>query len=225
MVRKILRVMAVIFAIVFTGVALSPAMLYLYGLHLIPDEVLAAPPPRVLPATATTALWASLGGTGVPRIERHNPYTLIWKFWKYTFPDPPESQAATLGSRALLWNAPDLSPHHKRHLASISAYIWVGRHWTAEQALSASLSQAYFGHRYYGLEAAAQGYFGLPSAQLSLEQMAHLVVVPRGPSRFDPWCNPDRNQEAARKTMSRLPQAQPDQPIHLIAAPAGACSG
>ena len=222
--KKILRAIVVIFAVVFAGVALSPAMLYLYGLHWIPDEALAAPPPRVLPATATAALWASLGGTGAPRIGQNNPYTFLWRLWQN--PESlksPESMVAAAGARVLSRDVPPLSPL-RWQIVYASAEIWVGRHWTAEQALSASLSQAYFGHRLYGLEAAAQGYFGVPSAQLSLEQMAHLVVVPRSPTIFDPWCNPEENQQAARKVMSRLPQASPDQPIHLIAAPTGACS-
>jgi hypothetical protein len=221
--RKILGVIAVIFAVALAGVAMSPAVLYLYGLRQIPDEVLAAPP-QILPAAATAALWAHLGGTGAPRIERSNPYTLIWLFLKGgPLAASPEDQVAGLGSRALLRRVPDF-PRDRRLIVSVSAGIWVGWHWTAEQALSAHLTESYFGHRFYGLEAAAQGYFGLPSAQLSLEQMAHLVIVPRSPSRFDPWCNPERNQAAARQAMSRLPQARPDAPIHLMAAPAGACS-
>ncbi|MCL2309941.1 MAG: transglycosylase domain-containing protein [Proteobacteria bacterium] len=224
--KKTLRTIAAFFAVLLIGVALSPMLFYLYGLHGIPDEALAAPP-QVLPATATSTLWASLGGAETPQIERNNPYTFLWRFFNETsHPQAPESRATELGSQALLKRVPDFWSLStiRRLLVSVSAYIWVGRHWTAEQALSAYLGQAYFGHGFFGLEAAAQGYFGSPSAQLGWEQMAHLVVVTRAPSRFDPWCNPDRNQEAARQTLSRLPQAQLDKPIHLIAAPADACS-
>lgn len=45
---------------------------------------------------------------------------------------------------------------------------------------------AYFGHGYYGLEAASCGYFGRPAAQLTLVQGAMLAGVVNAPTQDDP---------------------------------------
>lgn len=57
------------------------------------------------------------------------------------------------------------------------------------------LNQIYFGAGAYGIEAAAQEYFGIPASQLSVEQAALLAGLPQAPSRL----NPRRNPEAAQR--------------------------
>lgn len=54
------------------------------------------------------------------------------------------------------------------------------------EILEQYLNRAYFGHGAYGLEAAAQTYFQRPAASLSDAQASLLMVLPRGPSRYDP---------------------------------------
>jgi membrane peptidoglycan carboxypeptidase len=49
---------------------------------------------------------------------------------------------------------------------------------------------AYYGHGYYGLEAASCGYFGRPPAQLSLVQAAMLAGVVNAPTYDDPLTYP-----------------------------------
>jgi hypothetical protein len=197
-------------------------VLYVYGLGQIPEQAFSAPPP-VLPAMATKEAWVYLGGAGEPRIARLNPYTYLGLLLQGDDRLSPERQVAMMGARALVRDMPHLR-FPERVLAQISAIIWVGQHWTAEQALSAFLAWAYFGHRFSGLEAAAQGYFGVPVDRLRPDQLAHLVVVTRAPTQLDPWCHANQNQSAARYVMSRLPQEPENKPLGLIEAPAGACS-
>ncbi len=51
------------------------------------------------------------------------------------------------------------------------------------------LNRAYFGAGAYGLDAAAQTYFGKPARELSLAQAAVLAAVPNAPSRLAPSNN------------------------------------
>ncbi len=48
------------------------------------------------------------------------------------------------------------------------------------------LNRAYYGHDAYGIEAAAQRYFGKPAASLSVGEATLLAVVPRAPTAYDP---------------------------------------
>ena len=48
------------------------------------------------------------------------------------------------------------------------------------------LNRAYYGHGAYGIEAAAQRYFGKPAVSLSVGEATLLAVVPRAPTAYDP---------------------------------------
>jgi len=220
-VKKALRIFVALLALAAACAATSPLVLYLLGLRLVPQDQLTlsiAP----MPQKPIAVVWASLGGSGAPRIDCVNPYTFVWRLWSAAPAASPEDQVAILGSRALLGRAPRLS-RAKWKLASASAYIWTTRHWTAEQAISTFLAQAYFGHGFTGLEAAARGYFGRAAVDLSSEQLAHLIVVTRAPSNLDPWCHGYRNRSAAREVIARLPADSTLGPLNLLPPPANAC--
>ena len=48
------------------------------------------------------------------------------------------------------------------------------------------LAEVYFGHGFYGLPAAAEGYFGVTPAQLSWAQASMLAGLVQAPSAYDP---------------------------------------
>ena len=52
------------------------------------------------------------------------------------------------------------------------------------------LNQTYYGGWSYGVEAAAQTYFGKPAAQLDLAESALLAGLPQAPSAYDPFADP-----------------------------------
>ncbi len=53
--------------------------------------------------------------------------------------------------------------------------------YSKQQILEAYLNRVYFGHGYYGIEAAALGYFGKPAAQLNAVEAATLAGLIKGP--------------------------------------------
>ncbi|MCL6521625.1 MAG: transglycosylase domain-containing protein [Firmicutes bacterium] len=64
--------------------------------------------------------------------------------------------------------------------------IRIARLYSKRQILEFYLNQVYFGHGAYGVEAAAQTYFGKPASQLTLAQSALLAGLVNAPSALDP---------------------------------------
>ncbi len=67
-----------------------------------------------------------------------------------------------------------------------------------DEILSLYLNHIYFGHGRYGVEEAAQFYFGKPVTDLSLGEAALLAGLPQSPGRLSPLRNPKRAK--ARQT-------------------------
>jgi penicillin-binding protein 1C len=98
-----------------------------------------------------------------------------------------------------------------------------------DEILALYLNQTYYGGLAYGVEAAAQTYFGKSAAQLILPECALLAGLPQAPGLYNPFTNPDLARER-RNTVLRLmkeagyigeeEQAEAeDAPIHLNPAP------
>ncbi|HSO73167.1 MAG TPA: PBP1A family penicillin-binding protein [Thermodesulfobacteriota bacterium] len=66
------------------------------------------------------------------------------------------------------------------------------------------LNQIYLGHGAYGVEAAAQTYFGKNSKELTLAESALLAGLPQAPSRYSPFLNFQRAKERQRYVLKRM---------------------
>ena len=75
---------------------------------------------------------------------------------------------------------------------------------TKEEILERYLNQVYFGHGYYGIKTAAQGYFHKELDQLNLKEIAMLVGLPRAPSFYDPTKNLKYSLIRANQVIKRL---------------------
>ncbi|MCW2633842.1 MAG: Peptidoglycan glycosyltransferase [Blastococcus sp.] len=69
--------------------------------------------------------------------------------------------------------------------------IKLDNNFSKKQILENYLNTIYFGRGAYGIEAAANTYFGVPAAKLTAQQGAVLAVLIRSPSRYDPAANPN----------------------------------
>jgi penicillin-binding protein 1A len=67
----------------------------------------------------------------------------------------------------------------------------LSRRFSKDEILQKYLNEVYFGHGAYGVEAAAQTYFGVDASRLDLLQSATLAGIIAAPSRFDPISNRD----------------------------------
>ncbi len=64
--------------------------------------------------------------------------------------------------------------------------------YSKDKILELYLNQIYLGNGAYGVETAAQRYFGKPVRNLNLAEAATLAALPKGPERYNPRRFPDR---------------------------------
>jgi 1A family penicillin-binding protein len=63
------------------------------------------------------------------------------------------------------------------------------RRYSKDQILEMYLNQILYGNRAYGIEAAAETYFGKPARELTIAQASFLAGLPQAPSYYDPYTN------------------------------------
>ena len=78
-----------------------------------------------------------------------------------------------------------------RKLFEIDLALQVERRYSKDEILSMYLNTVYFGGGYYGIEAAAQGYFHCSAAELTTAQAAALAAVLSSPDAYAPHLHPD----------------------------------
>ncbi|MCG0274538.1 MAG: penicillin-binding protein 1A [Thermosediminibacteraceae bacterium] len=82
--------------------------------------------------------------------------------------------------------------------------IQIERHYTKDQILEFYLNQIYFGHSAYGVEAAAQTYFGKSVKDLSLAESAMLAGITKGPSIYSPYINFEKAKERQAVVLNEM---------------------
>jgi penicillin-binding protein 1A len=91
-----------------------------------------------------------------------------------------------------------------RKLAEQSAAREMEKHYSKDQILEAYLNQIPFGHGWFGVESAAQHYFGKGASKLTLAEAAALASMPKGPALYDPLKYPDRVQKRRNVVLSLM---------------------
>ena len=79
-----------------------------------------------------------------------------------------------------------------RKLNEILLALKIEREFTKEEILELYVNKIFLGQRAYGVGAAAQVYYGVPVAELTLPQLAMIAGLPKAPSRFNPVADPDQ---------------------------------
>ncbi|MCK9491284.1 MAG: PBP1A family penicillin-binding protein [Sulfurimonas sp.] len=75
---------------------------------------------------------------------------------------------------------------------------------TKEEILERYLNEIYYGHGYYGIKTAADGYFHKKLSDLTLKEMAILVGLPKAPSIYAPTKNYEISMGRANRVISRM---------------------
>jgi penicillin-binding protein 1A len=76
-----------------------------------------------------------------------------------------------------------------RKLAEALIAVQIERRYTKEEILELYLNQVYLGHNAYGIESAANLYFGKTAADLDLAESAMIAGLIRGPELYSPYRN------------------------------------
>ncbi|HEU0147449.1 MAG TPA: PBP1A family penicillin-binding protein, partial [Bradyrhizobium sp.] len=93
-----------------------------------------------------------------------------------------------------------------RKLQEAELALWLERKHSKRDILELYLNRVYFGSGAYGVEAAAQRYFGKSARQVTLGEAAMLAGLVKSPSRLAP----NRNPEGAEKRMQTVLAAMAD---------------
>ncbi|MBB3102901.1 penicillin-binding protein 1A [Azomonas macrocytogenes] len=91
-----------------------------------------------------------------------------------------------------------------RKINEILLALQIERKLTKDEILELYVNKIYLGNRAYGIEAAAQVYFGKSIGELSMAQMAMIAGLPKAPSAYNPLSNPTRSKERRDWILGRM---------------------
>ncbi len=117
-----------------------------------------------------------------------------------------------------------LSPEKtfRRKLSELLLSLHIERTLTKQEILELYFNKIFFGHRAYGISAAADIYYGKTLRQLTLPQMAMLAGIPKAPSANNPVSNPKRALERRDYILGRMRELgyiSPKEYQEAVAAP------
>lgn len=128
-----------------------------------------------------------------PGFWKHPGYTL--EDWR--IPERHATIAQKLVSDLLLYNEPpSIQRSIRERLLAGQITVKYGR----EKVMEWYLNSAYFGHQVYGLQAAAQFYFGVPVSSLNLSQSAMLAAISQAPA-LNPMDTPQSAEQRRLETL------------------------
>jgi penicillin-binding protein 1A len=200
------------------------------GVHLPPIQSLEIPkrPPSVLivgASGATLATRGDMGGAAVPlrELPDYVPKAFVAiedrRFYSHHGVDPFGIMRALVadvlrrgasqgGSTITQQLAKNLFLTQERTISrkaqEMVLAFWLEHKFTKAQILELYLNRVYFGSGAYGVEGAAQRYFGKSARQLTLAEAAMLAGLVQSPSRLAPSHNPDGAERRARLVLTDM---------------------
>ncbi len=91
-----------------------------------------------------------------------------------------------------------------RKINEILLALKIERELSKDEILELYVNKIYLGNRAYGIEAAAQVYYGKPIGELTLGQLAMIAGLPKAPSAFNPLVNPERSKARRDWILGRM---------------------
>ncbi len=218
------------FVLALWGVIAGIGVLVWIGMHLPPIESLEIPkrPPSVLilgANGATLATRGDMGGAAVPLAElpSYVPNAFIAiedrRFYSHFGIDPLGIMRAAVrdvlrrgasqgGSTLTQQLAKNLFLTQERTLSrkaqEVVLALWLEHKYAKKQILDLYLNRVYFGAGAYGVEGAAQRYFGKSARKLTLAEAAMLAGLVQSPSRLAPNHNPEGAQHRAAVVLADM---------------------
>ena len=122
----------------------------------------------------------------------------------------------------VFFNNPDKSLERKARELRLS--MEVERAYGKREILERYLNTVYFGAGAYGVQAAAEAYFGRTAATLTLHESALLAAVIKAPAIYDPRDHPRRARARRDYVIDRMVElgtATPEEAARATAAPLG----
>jgi penicillin-binding protein 1A len=96
----------------------------------------------------------------------------------------------------------------QRKLQEAELALWLERKHSKAEILELYLNRVYFGSGAYGVEAAAQRYFGKSAKNVTLAEAAMLAGLVKSPSRLAPNRNPEGAEQRAQTVLAAMADAK-----------------
>jgi penicillin-binding protein 1A len=112
--------------------------------------------------------------------------------------------------------------NYRRKVQELILAVWLEARFSKDEILALYLNRVYFGGGAYGIEAAAQRYFGKPASELTIGESALLAGMMKGPSRYSPVASTERAERRATivlNEMVRTGAITPEQRAEAIKTP------
>jgi penicillin-binding protein 1A len=94
--------------------------------------------------------------------------------------------------------------NYRRKIQELILAMWLEARFSKKEILALYMNRVYFGAGAYGIEAAAQRYFGKPASQLTIGESALLAGLMKGPSRYSPVASTERAERRATIVLNEM---------------------
>jgi penicillin-binding protein 1A len=91
-----------------------------------------------------------------------------------------------------------------RKIKEICYALELNKRYNKEQIMEYYVNNIYYANGFYGIEAAAKGYFNKPASELTLSQTAYLCAIPNSPTYYDPIKNPENALSRRNKILEDM---------------------
>ena len=222
-------VSGLVVAALWVGIALAGVVAY-HATQLPPIDQLTVPkrPPNVAILAADGSLLANRGETGgrsvsLKELPPYLPKAFVAiedrRFYSHLGIDPigiARAAVRNLTSRGVSQGGSTLTQQLAKNLfltqertasRKVQEAIlatWLEHRFTKDGILELYLNRVYFGAGAYGVEAAAQRYFGKPARDVSVAEAATLAGLVQAPSRLAPNRNPDAARARAELDLAAM---------------------
>ena len=96
----------------------------------------------------------------------------------------------------------------ERKIKEMIIALWTEQMYDKDKILEMYLNQVSYGGESYGIEQAAQIYFGKHASQLALSEAALLAGLPRAPSIYSPFMNPELAKKRRNQVLYEMKEDQ-----------------
>lgn len=79
----------------------------------------------------------------------------------------------------------------ERKLKEMCYALELNKRYSKKQIMEYYVNNIYYANGFYGIEAAAKGYFNKSASELTISQKAYLCAIPNSPTYYDPIKNPE----------------------------------
>jgi membrane peptidoglycan carboxypeptidase len=131
-----------------------------------------------------------------------NVAALLRSLWGYLRGTDAGGSTIEIQLAHMLYPADTVGLWGRVHL--VTTALEFDAHYTKLAILSMYLDAAYFGHGFFGIDAASNGYFGVQPTQLNWTQAAMLAGLVQAPSTLDPFAHLTAARERMTYVLQRL---------------------